>query len=86
MGDSGGGSVDGGTSGTAGNGAVGGRDDLALPVAVLPVAVLPVAVLLAAAVPDSGCPQTGQNRDPGCTGCPHAGLPVPATPTTVTAG
>jgi len=76
MGDSGGGNVDGGSSGTAGNGAVDGRGDLALPVAVLPVAVLP----------DSGWPQTGHNRDPGCTGCPHAGLPVPATPTTVTAG
>jgi hypothetical protein len=32
------------------------------------------------------CPHTGQNRAPGCTGCPHAGLPEPATPAIVTAG
>ena len=36
--------------------------------------------------PVTGCPQTGQNQDPGCTGCPHAGLPEPATPVIVTAG
>ena len=34
----------------------------------------------------TGCPQTGQNQDPGCTGCPHAGLPEPARPAIVTAG
>ena len=32
------------------------------------------------------CPQNGQNRDPGCTGCPHAGLTEPAAPAIVTAG
>jgi hypothetical protein len=36
--------------------------------------------------PVTGCPQSLQNRDPGCTGCPHAGLPDPATPAIVTAG
>ena len=39
-----------------------------------------------AARPALGCPQTGQNRDPGGTGCPHAGLPEPVTPAIVTAG
>ena len=39
-----------------------------------------------AALPVAGCPQTGQNTNPGCTGCPHAGLPEPATPAIVTAG
>lgn len=39
-----------------------------------------------AALPAVGCPQTGQNKNPGCTGCPHAGLPEPATPAIVTAG
>lgn len=39
-----------------------------------------------AALPVAGCPQTGQNKNPGCTGCPHAGLPEPATPAIVTAG
>jgi len=39
-----------------------------------------------AALPAAGCPQTGQNKNPGCTGCPHAGLPEPATPAIVTAG
>jgi hypothetical protein len=39
-----------------------------------------------AALPVAGCPQTGQNKNPGCTGCPHAGLPKPATPAIVTAG
>ena len=38
------------------------------------------------ALPAAGCPQTGQNKNPGCTGCPHAGLPEPATPAIVTAG
>ena len=37
-------------------------------------------------LPAVGWPQTGQNRDPGCTGCPHAGLREPATPAIVTAG
>jgi len=39
-----------------------------------------------AALPVTDCPQTGQNRDPGCTGCPHAGLPELVAPATVTAG
>jgi hypothetical protein len=39
-----------------------------------------------AALTAVGCPQTGQNQDPGCTGCPHAGLPESATPAIVTAG
>jgi hypothetical protein len=39
-----------------------------------------------AALPVAGCPQTGQNKNPGCTRCPHAGLPEPATPAIVTAG
>ena len=39
-----------------------------------------------AAAPAAGCPQTGQNRDPGGTECPHAGLPEPATPAIGTAG
>ena len=39
-----------------------------------------------AALPAADCPQTGQNKNPGCTGCPHAGLPEPATPAIVTAG
>jgi hypothetical protein len=39
-----------------------------------------------AALPAAGSPQTGQNKNPGCTGCPHAGLPEPATPAIVTAG
>jgi hypothetical protein len=39
-----------------------------------------------AALPVAGDPQTGQNKNPGCTGCPHAGLPEPATPAIVTAG
>jgi hypothetical protein len=39
-----------------------------------------------AALAAAGCPQTGQNKNPGCTGCPHAGLPEPATPAIVTAG
>ena len=39
-----------------------------------------------APLPVPGCPQNGQNRDPGCTGYPHAGLPQPATPAIVTAG
>jgi hypothetical protein len=39
-----------------------------------------------AALPAASCPQTGQNKNPGCTGCPHAGLPEPATPAIVTAG
>ena len=39
-----------------------------------------------AALPEAGCPQTGQDKNPGCTGCPHAGLPEPATPAIVTAG
>ena len=39
-----------------------------------------------AALPGPGCPQTGQNQDPGCTGCPHARLPEPATPAIVIAG
>jgi hypothetical protein len=39
-----------------------------------------------ATLPVTGCPQTGQNRAPGCTGCPHAGLPEPAAPAIVTAG
>jgi len=39
-----------------------------------------------AALPVADCPQTGQNTNPGCTGCPHAGLPEPATPAIVTAG
>jgi hypothetical protein len=34
----------------------------------------------------AGCPQAGQNRDPGCTECPHAGLAEPATPVIGTAG
>jgi hypothetical protein len=36
------------------------------------------------ALPVAGCPQTGQNQDPGCTECPHAGLLEPATPAIVT--
>jgi hypothetical protein len=39
-----------------------------------------------AALPAVGRPQTGQNRDPGCTGCLHAGLREPDTPAIVTAG
>jgi hypothetical protein len=39
-----------------------------------------------AALPVTGWPQTVQNRDPGGTGCPHAGLRNPATPAIVTAG
>jgi hypothetical protein len=39
-----------------------------------------------AAAPVDGCPQTGQNRDPGCTECPHARLPEPATPAIGIAG
>ncbi len=39
-----------------------------------------------AAPPVAGPPQTGQNRVPGCAGCPHARLPEPATPAIVTAG
>jgi hypothetical protein len=39
-----------------------------------------------AARPGASCPQTGQNKNPGGTGCPHAGLPEPATPAIVTAG
>jgi hypothetical protein len=39
-----------------------------------------------AALPVADCPHTGQNRDPGCTGCPHAGLPEPASLAIVTAG
>jgi hypothetical protein len=39
-----------------------------------------------AALRVAGRPQTGQNRDPGGTGCPHARLPEPATPAIVTAG
>ena len=66
MGDTGGGDVDRGEAGTAGNGAVDGWDG---------------AVLSAAS-----CPQTGQNQDPGGTGCPHAALPESATPAIVTAG
>jgi len=38
-----------------------------------------------AAPPAAGSPQTGQNRVPGCAGCPHARLPEPATPAIVTA-
>ena len=34
----------------------------------------------------ASCPQTGQNQDPGGTGCPHAALPEPATPAIITAG
>ncbi len=39
-----------------------------------------------AALPVAGCPQTGQNQDPGCAGCPHAGLTEPTAPAIVTAG
>ena len=39
-----------------------------------------------AVLPVAGCPHTGQNKNPGCTGCPHAGLPEPATPAIVIAG
>ena len=39
-----------------------------------------------ATLPVAGCPQTGQNRDPGGMGCPHAGLPEPVAPAIVTAG
>ena len=39
-----------------------------------------------AALPVADCPQAGQNRDPGGTGCPHAELPEPVSPAIVTAG
>jgi hypothetical protein len=39
-----------------------------------------------AALPVTGCPHSGQNEDPGCTGCPHTEFPEPATPAIVTAG
>ena len=39
-----------------------------------------------AAPPVADCPQTGQNRAPGCTECPHAQLPEPVIPAIVTAG
>src|SRR5690348_1703055 len=35
--------------------------------------------------PTVGCPQTGQNRAPGCAGCPHAHSSEPAKPAIATA-
>jgi hypothetical protein len=34
----------------------------------------------------TGRPQTGQNKAPGCAGCPHAQSAEPATPAIATAG
>ena len=73
MGDTDGGNVDRGEAGTTGHGAAGGWNGA-------------VGGWNGAALPTAGCPQTGQNRCPGRTGCPHAGLPEPVVPAIVTAG